>query len=84
MERTEGVLELHSHVAQAARILRLETPQPVAAGSWSDSTFVVASGVPAICGFGVRGEWNHSKQEYALVDSLFERCKLAAVTILTL
>lgn len=84
MERTEGVLELHSHVAQAARILRLETPQPVAAGSWSDSTFVVASGVPAICGFGVRGEWNHSKQEYALVDSLFERCKLATVTILTL
>ena len=84
MERTEGVMELHSHVVEAAKALGQPVPEPCPAGSWSDSTFVVAAGVPAICAFGVRGEWNHSKREYAVLESLYERAKLAAATILSL
>lgn len=84
MERTDGVMELYSHVVEGARALGQPVPEARPAGSWSDSTFVVAAGVPAICGCGVRGEWNHSKREYAVLESLYERAKLAAATILTL
>ena len=77
-------MELHSHVVEAAKALGQPVPEPCPAGSWSDSTFVVAAGVPAICAFGVRGEWNHSKREYAVLESLYERAKLAAATILSL
>lgn len=84
MERTEGVMELYSHVAEAAKALGQPVPEARPAGSWSDSTFVVAAGVPAICACGVRGEWNHSKREYAVLESLYERTKLAVATILTL
>lgn len=84
MERTEGVMELYSHVVEAAKALGQSAPEACPAGSWSDSTFVVAAGVPAICACGVRGEWNHSKREYAVLESLYERTKLAAATILTL
>lgn len=31
---------------------------------------------PTLCSCGVRGEWNHTDREYAVVDSLFERTKL--------
>ncbi|MDV9703876.1 hypothetical protein RHG55_15180 [Clostridioides difficile] len=40
--------------------------------------------VPAICSFGVRGEWNHTSREYAVVDSMFERVKLISTVILNL
>lgn len=84
MERTDEVMELYHHVADAAKRIGMDIPKPVAAGSWSDSTFIVASGVPAICALGVRGEWNHSTREYAVLESLFERCKLVTATILSL
>lgn len=50
-------------------------------GGSSDAGNFVIGGTPAICSFGVRGEWNHTLREYAVVDSMFERAKVIAATI---
>ena len=41
-------------------------------------------GVPILCSCGVRGEWNHTDREYALVESMFERPKLWAAVVLAM
>lgn len=33
---------------------------------------------------GVKGEWNHTPREYAVVESLFERTKLIAACVMNL
>ena len=50
-------------------------------GGSSDAGNIVMGGTPAICSFGVRGEWNHTYREYAVVDSLFERAKIISAVI---
>jgi len=50
-------------------------------GGSSDAGNIVVGGTPAICSFGVRGEWNHTYREYAVVDSLFERAKIISSVI---
>ena len=49
-----------------------------------DASYLTIANVPAICSFGVRGEWNHTSREYAVVDSMFERVKLISTVILNL
>lgn len=53
-------------------------------GGTSDATYFQAAGVPTVCAVGVRGEFNHTCREYAVVDSLFERAKLLACATLDL
>lgn len=50
-------------------------------GGSSDAAYLTISGVPTICSCGVRGQWNHTVREYALVESMFERPKLWAGVI---
>ncbi|MCL2565620.1 MAG: M20/M25/M40 family metallo-hydrolase [Defluviitaleaceae bacterium] len=50
-------------------------------GGSSDAGNIVVGGTPAICSFGVRGEWNHTPREYAVVESLFERAKIIAAVV---
>lgn len=45
-------------------------------GGGSDASFVSKDGMPVLCSCGVRGEWNHTDREYAVVESMFERSKL--------
>lgn len=42
------------------------------------------AGVPTVCAMGVKGGRNHSPQEFAVVDSLFERAKLLVACTLNL
>ncbi len=53
-------------------------------GGTSDATYFQAAGVPTVCAMGVRGGFNHTCREYAVVDSLFERAKLLACAIMDL
>ena len=39
-------------------------------------------GSPTLDSCGVRGEWNHTEKEYAIVESMFERSKLFAAAVL--
>ena len=34
-----------------------------------------------LCSCGVIGEYNHNIREYAVVDSMFERAKIYALTV---
>ncbi|MDP3387527.1 MAG: M20 family metallopeptidase [Eubacteriales bacterium] len=81
MEVTEGNIRLLNTVGEVCEMLGLKKPQANYSGGSSDSSNSVRAGVPTLCGFGVKGEFNHTLQEYALMESLFERSKLLAATI---
>ena len=84
MAKTAGNECLFDFVRRKA--LELGQPEPWAefSGGGSDSAFSVSAGVPTLDQMGVRGEWNHSDREYALVDSLFERIELVTECVMAL
>lgn len=45
-------------------------------GGCSDASALTIAGIPTLCSCGVRGQWNHTAREYALVESMFERINL--------
>lgn len=53
-------------------------------GGVCDGNNIAACGVPVIDTMGVRGGAIHSAEEYLIVDSLVERARLSALTILRL
>ena len=56
----------------------------VVLGGGSDAGYIAEMGVPILCSCGVRGEWNHTDREYALVESMIERPKLWAAVVLAM
>lgn len=78
MEKTEGVMELFELINKVELELGFEPLNPVEVGGGSDSATTVSVGVPTVCGLGAKGEFQHTKDEYAVVDTLFERMELAA------
>jgi glutamate carboxypeptidase len=55
-----------------------------ASGGVCDGNNIAACGVPVVDTMGVRGGAIHSPQEYLIVESLAERARLSALTILRL
>lgn len=84
MEETPGNTALFRHVQETARRIGYGDVKPIRSGGWSDSNLLSAEGVPVVCAMGVRGEHNHTTREYAEVESLFARAKLAAAAVLGL
>ena len=79
MDTTDGVMALFHHLQRTAHddcgfgeIGCFQVGGPVGPG------ITVACGVPTVCGMGVRGEGNHTPDEYAEVESLFQRSVLVA------
>lgn len=81
METTDGVLKLYDHVAKTGEALGLGKPRGIQVGGLSDAGITVGLGIPTLCGMGVRGAGSHTDQEYAQVESLYERCLLAAAAV---
>jgi len=83
MEKTEGNMKLFEHVRNVAGDLGFGNPpiEPIVSGGASDSSYSVLAGIPTIDQFGVKGQWNHSPREYAVVDSIFERIKLTVASV---
>lgn len=79
---TEGNKKLFEHVKSVAAELGLAEPSAIISGGGSDSAFSVRAGVPTIDQMGVKGRWNHSDREFAVVGTLFERAKLAIACVL--
>ncbi|MBS4785000.1 MAG: M20/M25/M40 family metallo-hydrolase [Clostridiales bacterium] len=50
-------------------------------GGGSDAGNMSMMGVPTLCSCGVRGEWNHTDREYALVDSMYERVEMWSLVV---
>lgn len=53
----------------------------IALGGGSDAGALAQEGVAVLCSCGVRGEWNHTDREYAVVESMFQRAKLLAAAV---
>lgn len=84
MPESEGNLRLFSVVAKAAETLGAQPVHPMGVGGWSDSNLLASIGIPVVCAMGVQGKYNHTKREYAVVESLFARAGLAAATVIGL
>lgn len=84
MESTDGVLELFEHVRKTARECGYGKVHPFTVGGVSDSGISVTNGIPTVCAMGVRGQGNHTAEEFAVVESLYSRTVLAASAIYTL
>lgn len=84
MDTTDGVMALFGHLKKTAADCGFGEIGCFRVGGLSDSGITVACGVPTVCGMGVRGEGNHTPGEYAEVESLYQRCILAACAAYTL
>ena len=84
MDTTDGVMALFAHLKRTAADCGFGEIESFRVGGLSDSGITVGCGVPTVCGMGVRGEWNHTPNEYAEVESLYQRCILTACAACTL
>jgi glutamate carboxypeptidase len=84
MEVSESNLQLFEHVKKAAELIGYGTLTTKKVGGWSDSCVAAACGIPVVCAMGVKGANNHSMEEFAVVDTLFDRTKLALASTITL
>lgn len=84
MKTTAGVNELFVKVRQTYEEMGLGTPYAKLVGGGSDSAYSVMAGVPTVCAMGVKGGRNHSPEEFAIVETLFERAKLLAACTINL
>lgn len=84
LEDSESVMALFNHIKAIAEETGYGEVCTIKVGGWSDACLISSKNVPVVCGLGVKGEWNHSPKEYAIVDSLFSRTKLVAASVLTL
>lgn len=86
MRKTRGNEQFFDHVCSVFKELGFagSVPTAIVSGGGSDSAYSVLAGVPTIDQFGVKGQWNHSPREYAFVESIFERIKLAVASVVRL
>mgnify|MGYP003608794804 FL=1 len=84
MKTTEGVLQLFELVKKSSEENGFGTPYAKYVGGASDSAYSIIAGVPTVCSMGVKGGRNHSPEEFAVVDSLFERAKLMIACVLNM
>jgi glutamate carboxypeptidase len=84
MQTTDGVRDLFEVVKKTYAEFGLGTPYGKYVGGGSDSAYSVIAGVPTVCSMGVKGGRNHSPEEFAIVETLFERAKLLAACVINL
>ncbi len=77
-ETIPGVPELYELAKEVSEAYGYGPTGKIVLGGVSDASYLTLAGVPTICSFGVRGENNHTDEEYAVVESLYERTKWLA------
>lgn len=82
MKMTEENRKLFEFVKKTGEENGIPVSEGKLVGGGSDSGYVVYAGFPTVCAMGVKGRFNHTRDEYALKDSLFERAKLLGAVIL--
>lgn len=80
-ERSKAGMELYQKVHDIALASGLGEHPCKDVGGSSDAAYLTIAGVPTLCSCGVRGQWNHTVREYAVVESIFDRAKLWAGVI---
>lgn len=84
MQTTDDVKRLFALVKDTYAQMGLGEPYEKFVGGGADSAYTVIAGVPTVCAMGVKGGRNHSPEEYAVVETLFERAKLLAACVVNL
>jgi glutamate carboxypeptidase len=82
MRTTGGVKQLYALVKEIYAENGFGASYEKTVGGGADSAYTVIAGVPTVCAMGVKGGRNHSPEEYAVVETLFERAKLLAACVL--
>lgn len=80
MESTEANSALYRVVAGEAHGLGITVQEEFRVGC-SDANIVAREGTPVIDGLGPVGDYDHSDREFMIKESLFERTKLAALSV---
>lgn len=80
-ERTEQNLELLRRANRAAWEYGLPQFGEIVPGGSSDTAYISMAGIPALCSCGVQGSGAHTREECALVETLFQRSKIFAAMI---
>ncbi len=83
-ETTPAGVAFANFIARISQENELGEMTQVKLGGGSDAAYLTLAGVPTVCSLGVRGEFNHTDAEYALVDSLYERVQLVTNVVLCL
>ncbi len=83
-ETTADVLKFYVFCNEVSKKYGFDEMKSKRLGGSSDASYITMAGTPVLCSFGVRGQWNHTTKEYALVDSLFDRAKLISTIIMSL
>ena len=80
MMRTKETNELFEKLRKVSLLNDLGDLIPIESGGGSDSAYTQLAGVPSVCGVGACGDYCHTVDEYAEIDSLVKRAKLLAAT----
>ena len=83
MMRTQDTNELFEKLRQVSLEIGLGDLVPIESGGGSDSAYTQLAGVPSVCAVGTCGDYCHTVNEYAEIDSLVKRAKLLATTIIS-
>jgi len=83
MEQSAANVNLYRIIQQQANILGSSISDELRQGV-SDASNIAGQGVPVVDGLGPMGTHDHSNREYMLKNSLLQRCRLLAATLLEL
>lgn len=83
MEQSVANHKLYAVIKQQADELGFTISDEVRQGV-SDASNIAGQGIPVVDGLGPIGEHDHSDREYMLKDSLLQRCRLLAASILAI
>jgi glutamate carboxypeptidase len=81
-ETTPNGIALANFVAEISKESGLGEMGQTQLGGGSDASYITIAGVPTVCSMGVRGEFNHTDMEYAVIETLFERTELLCHVVL--
>ncbi|MBQ4316651.1 MAG: M20/M25/M40 family metallo-hydrolase, partial [Clostridia bacterium] len=82
MLHNEDTENLFLHLKTISEKYGLGTLVPIESGGGSDSAYTQLAGVPSVCAVGATGDFCHTINEYADIDSLALRAKLLAAATL--
>jgi len=80
MMKTQGTELLYSLVEEEGKVIGLKLNEAFPGGA-SDGNFTAALGIPTIDGMGPVGGFSHGENEYLEIETVTERCKLLALSI---
>lgn len=84
LKENEDSVRFFNLINKVAKEQGFEEFEKLHLGGASDAGNIQAAGIPVLDNLGIRGEYAHNRKEYGVVNSLYERAKIFAGTILNI